>query len=209
MITESMYIGSGDIHALLSGFDTVAYTNLIKRFVSGEKPYYNALASPIDALRTGAIIESVFTKTLPFNYFGQYVVKSEDMDVFKASLDFAEIEGGKVKSFIELKTISFDDFFDQLANIRDDQAELLKWVKKHKKIYYNQVQEQLYCTGLDSATLCFVCVFTYDDEENWEREIKENEIIRVTIPRDEAVIEQIKQRGFIFQEIKDFHLKTK
>lgn len=209
MITESMYIGSGDIHALLSRFDTVAYTNLIKRFVSGEKPYYNALASPIDALRTGAIIESVFTKTLPFNYFGQYVVKSEDMDVFKASLDFAEIEGGKVKSFIELKTISFDDFFDQLANIRDDQDELLKWVKKHKKIYYNQVQEQLYCTGLDSATLYFVCVFTYDDEENWEREIKENEIIRVTIPRDEAVIEKIKQRGLIFQEIKDFHLKTK
>ena len=87
-----MYIGSGDVHALMSGKETKSHSSLMQRFVSGVKPNYNAYASPIDALRTGAILENRYLLTLPDNYFTQYVVKSEEMDVFKCSLDFAKIE---------------------------------------------------------------------------------------------------------------------
>ncbi|EXZ16759.1 hypothetical protein M067_4894, partial [Bacteroides fragilis str. J-143-4] len=41
-MTETMYIGSGDVHALLSGKNTKSHISLMQRFVSGEKPYYNA-----------------------------------------------------------------------------------------------------------------------------------------------------------------------
>ena len=50
-MTETMYIGSGDVHALMSGKNTKSHIALMQRFVSGIKPYYNAFASPIDALR--------------------------------------------------------------------------------------------------------------------------------------------------------------
>lgn len=93
---ETMYIGSGDIHALMSGKNTKSHIALMQRFVSGIKPYYNAFASPIDALRTGAILENRYLLTLPENYFTQYVVKSNDMDVFKCSIDFAKIEKGNL-----------------------------------------------------------------------------------------------------------------
>lgn len=33
---ETMYIGSGDIHALLSGKNTKSHISLMQRFVSGE-----------------------------------------------------------------------------------------------------------------------------------------------------------------------------
>ena len=86
---NSMYIGSGDIHALMSGKDTASHLSLLRRFVSGVKPYYNAKASPIDALRTWAILEDRYLLTLPENYFTQFVVVSEEMNVFKCSVDFA------------------------------------------------------------------------------------------------------------------------
>lgn len=206
MITDTMYIGSGDITALLSDIHSSSYAKLLQRFVSGEKPHYNALASPIDALRTGAILEDVYGKTLPFCYVSQYKVQSIEMDVFKASLDFAEIDDGKLKTFIELKTVSFDEYFDKIVPLESN-SEKLAYVRKYKKHYYNQVQEQLYCSGLDQATLAFLCVFEYNDEKNWNREIKDNEITRVTIPRDDTVIDQIKSRGEIFQRIKDYHIK--
>lgn len=59
-MTETMYIGSGDVHALMSGKNTKSHIALMQRFVSGIKPYYNAFASPIDALRTGAQVSSHF-----------------------------------------------------------------------------------------------------------------------------------------------------
>ena len=43
MITDTMYIGSGDITALLSDIHSSSYAKLLQRFVSGEKPHYNAL----------------------------------------------------------------------------------------------------------------------------------------------------------------------
>ena len=87
----SMYIGSGDVHALMMGKDTKGHLSLLQRFVSDDIPYYNAKASPIDALRTGAILEDRYLQILPDDYFVQYVVRSDEMDVFKCSLDFARI----------------------------------------------------------------------------------------------------------------------
>ena len=180
---ETMYIGSGDVHALMSGKETKSHSSLMQRFVSGVKPNYNAYASPIDALRTGAILENRYLLTLPDNYFTQYVVKSEEMDVFKCSLDFAKIEKGKLVD------------------------SLVDYVKKKHKSYYNQVQEQLYCTRLESCNLVFLSVTSYDDDYNWNRVIKSNEYCKVRITRDEKAISKIRERGFIFQQIKDFYTK--
>lgn len=197
-----MYIGSGDIHALMSGKETKSHHELLKRFVSGIKPHYNAKASPIDALRTGAILEERYLMTLPDNYFSQYVVVSDEMDVFKCSLDFAKIEGGKVVDFDELKSIYLSDFLE-FEDIKENHGELLKYVLKKYRTYYNQVQEQLYCTHLESGNLVFLSVTSYDDEENYNREIKPNEFLKIRINRDENTIAQIKERGEIFQQIKN------
>jgi hypothetical protein len=193
---ESMYIGSGDVAALLFGKESKTHIALMQRFVSGEKPHYNAKASPIDALRTGAILEDRYLLVLPEDYYPQYVVESPEMNVFKCSLDFARIECGKVVDFDELKTCSFDDFLLIQENGVD-------FKKSTYKKYYNQIQEQLYCTGLDSANLVFLVVYSYIDEENYYREIQENEYLKFRVKRDEEAINRIKERGEIFQRIKD------
>ena len=194
-----MYIGSGDVSALMAGLTTKTHLGLLARFCSGEVPYYNAKLSPIDACRAGAILEDRFLLTLPENYFPQYREVSKEMDVFKCSLDFAEIEKGKLKSAIELKTV----WFEEIGAI-EPTVEYIK--KKHTK-YYNQIQEQLYCTELSEITLIFIPVFSYNDDINQLRIIEENEKAPIVIGRDEAVIEAIKERGQIFQTIKDYYLK--
>ena len=204
---ETMYIGSGDVHALLSGKNTKSHIALMQRFVSGEKPYYNAKGSPIDALRTGAILEDRFLEYLPIWYFPQYVVYSEEMDVFKASLDFAEIKEGKLNDFIELKTVYLNDYVDNIQPIKGNNHKLIEYVKKKHKTYYNQVQEQLYCSCLNSCSIVFLCVNTYNDEENKRRKITEDDFTKVRISRDECVIDHIKERGSIFQQIKNFYTK--
>lgn len=197
-----MYIGSGDIAALMSGKDSQSHLSLLRRFVSGIKPYYNAKASPIDALRTGAILEDRYLLILPDNYFSQYVCVSSEMDVFKCSLDFAKIECANVVDFDELKTVYLSDYLE-FEQFKEDDTALLSYIKKKYKHYYNQVQEQLYCTGLKSCNLVFLSVTSYSDEENLAREIKPNEFIKVRIHRDEKIIKGIKERGAIFQQIKD------
>lgn len=204
---ETMYIGSGDIHALLSGKETKSHASLIQRFVSGVKPKYNAYASPIDALRTGAILENRYLLTLPDNYFTQYVVQSDEMDVFKCSLDFAKIEKGKLVDFDELKTLSLSDYLEFIEPIKNDNNALVDHVRKKHKAYYNQVQEQLYCTKLESCNLVFLSVTSYDDDYNWNRVVKPNEYCKVRIIRDENSISKILERGSIFQQIKDFYTK--
>lgn len=199
---NSMYIGSGDIHALMSGKDTASHLNLLRRFVSGVMPYYNAKASPIDALRTGAILEDRYLLILPENYFTQFVVVSEEMNVFKCSLDFAKIENGKVVDFDELKTVYFSDYLE-FEEIKESSDQTLAHICKKYKPYYYQIQQQLYCTGLNEANLVFLSVTSYDDEENYNRMIKPNEYFKVRIRRDEAAIALIKERGRIFQAIKD------
>lgn len=199
---NSMYIGSGDIHALMSGKDTTSHLNLLRRFVSGVTPYYNAKASPIDALRTGAILEDRYLLTLPENYFTQFVVVSEEMDVFKCSLDFAKIENGKVVDFDELKTVYLSDYLE-FEEIKESSDKTLAHICKKYKPYYYQIQQQLYCTGLKEANLVFLSVTNYDDEENYNRIIKPNEYFKIRIRRDEVAIASIKERGKIFQAIKD------
>lgn len=205
----SMYIGSGDIHALMMGRDTKGHLSLLQRFVSDEIPYYNAKASPIDALRTGAILEDRYLLTLPDSYYTQYHVVSDDMDVFKCSLDFARLESGKVVDFDELKTLSFSDFIDQVEPLRGDNDALVAYLRKKHKSYYYQVQEQLYCTGLDSCNLVFLAVYSYDDAENEVRDVEPNDYCKIRISRDEDAISQIKERGMIFQQIKDYYTKKK
>jgi hypothetical protein len=60
----NLTIGSGDVAALMAGKDTKTFGDLMRKFVDENKPYYNALASPIDALRTGAILEKNYLLTL-------------------------------------------------------------------------------------------------------------------------------------------------
>ena len=204
-MTETMYIGSGDVHALMSGKDTKSHIALMQRFVSGVKPYYNAFASPIDALRTGAILENRYLLTLPDNYFAQYVVRSDEMDVFKCSIDFARIDKGKLTDFDELKTLYLSDYLAFIEPIKHDNRALVEYVRKKHKAYYYQVQEQLFCTHLSSCNLVFLSVTTYDDETNRNRDIQPNEYCKVRIDRDEQTIEEIKKRGKIFQQIKDYY----
>lgn len=202
---KSMYIGSGDVHALLMGKETKGHQLLLQRFVSGEKPYYNALASPIDACRTGAILESKFMETLPDDYYSQVVVESEEMDVLKCSLDFAQIKSGKVVYFIELKTVKFVDFLEieQIRSASNDKQ--VEFLQKNYKYYYNQIQQQLFCTGLNAATMVFLAVYSYEDEENYIRDIQPNEFISIVVPRNEATIQKIKEAAQIFQTLKNYY----
>jgi len=129
------------------------------------------------------------------------------MDVFKCSLDFAHLEGGKVVDFDELKTLSFNDYIEQVEPLKGDNDALLAYLRKKHKAYYYQVQEQLFCTHLDSANLVFLSVTSYDDEENRQRDIKPNEYCKIRVPRDENAISEIKERGKLFQQIKDYFTK--
>lgn len=204
---STLYIGSGDVAALMMGKDTAGHLRLMQRFVSDEIPHYNAQASPIDALRTGAILENRYLLTLPDGYFSQYVVRSDEMDVFKCSLDFARLDGGKVVDFDELKTMSFMDYIEQVEPIKGDNDALLAYLQRKHKNYYYQVQEQLFCTHLESCNLVFLSVTSYDDEENRQRIIRDGEYCKVRVSRDEKAIAQIKERGQIFQQIKDYFTK--
>ena len=197
-----MYIGSGDIKSLMSGKSTQAHLSLLRRFVSDVKPFYNAKASPIDACRIGAILEDRYLLILPDDYYAQWVSVSKEMDVFKCSIDFAKIECGKIIDFDELKTVYLTDFF-KFQDCKGDNSLLLEYVKKKYKSYYYQVQEQLFCSSLNACNLVFLSVTSYDDDENNIRDIQENEYLKIRVSRDEKVINEIKERGLIFQQIKN------
>lgn len=201
---KSMYIGSGDIGSLMSALNSKTYAKLLQRFVSDEIPYYNAKASPIDALRTGAILEERYAVILPEGFYSQVRSTSKEMNVFKCSLDFAKLEAGKIVDFEELKTCSFNDFID-LEPFRQNPDDGVSFIKKKYKKYYQQIQQQLFCTELESAVMTFLVVYSYDDEENYTRDIQQNEFIKFRIKRDEDVIAQIKQRGQVFQLLKEYH----
>jgi hypothetical protein len=201
----NLTIGSGDISSLMAKKETITFQNLLRKFVDENKPYYNSLASPIDALRTGAILEQNYLMTLGGDYFIQYKVTNPEMNVFTSSLDFAKINNGIVVDFDELKTISFPDYIDLISPIIElpekQQIDFLK--KKFKKNYY-QVQIQLFCSGLESANLVYLSVDSYEDEENFLREIKGNEFTKFRIHRDEKIISEIKEKGQLFQTIKNY-----
>lgn len=195
-----MYIGSGDTTSLLAGLNTKSHAKLLQRFVSDIIPYYNAKNSPIDALRTGAILEDRYFLILPDEYYAQYKSVCEELDVLKSSIDFALLDKGEIVDFEETKTCNFNDFLIlQNANI--------EYVKNKYKNNYNQVQFQLLCSGLNEASLVFIAVYSYKDEDNYIRDIKENEVVKFRVKRDELVINKIKERGLIYQQIKDAYTK--
>jgi hypothetical protein len=198
MITDRMYLGSADTLRLMMGLNTRGHHALLREFVSGERPHYNALASPIEALRTGVILEKRYGVFLGEEYTAQVRVQCAEMDVFRASLDFARFTGGAISSFHELKCVQAEAF--QMVHDAEDR---LKYVRSHYKPYWQQVQQQLLCTGLPAANLVFLAVYTYDDYLNHNRDIQAEEVIRVTVPRDEDAIAAIKERGRIFQQIRD------
>ena len=114
----NLYIGSGDIKYLLMDNKTKGYQDFIRKFVSDDKQNYNAFASPIDALRTGAILEQRYLLTLSNDYFCQWKATFEEMDIFTSSIDFAKIENGLIVDFDELKTIWLTDFLDIIQPLK-------------------------------------------------------------------------------------------
>lgn len=199
---NDLYIGSGDTSSLLMGKDTEGYFNLFKKFISNDREHYNAKASPINALRAGAILEEKYFETLDDSYYSQHKVVCKEKDVLCCSLDFAKINNGIVVDFDELKTCNFNDFLN-FEQFRKDDSGIVEYLKKNYKNNYNQVQQQLLCTELESANIVFLVVYSYDDEENYNRVIKDNEYIKFRITRDESVISKILERAEIFQTIKD------
>ena len=200
----NLYIGSGDIKSLLMGNDTKGYQDFLRKFVSDEKPNYNAFSSPIDALRTGVILESRYLMRLPENYFCQWRETYSEMDVFISSIDFAKIEKGVIVDFDELKTIYLTDYLDIIQPLKDKtKKEYTEVLKKKFKSNYEQLQAQIMCAGLKSANLVFLSVETYIDEENQVREIRDSDYIKFRIDRDDSVIDKIKSKGKFFQMIKD------
>jgi len=202
-----MHVSSGDTKSLLSGLQTKAQAKLMQKFVSGEKPNWNSFNSPIDALRTGAILEDRYLLILADNYFSQYKCVCKEVDVLTCRIDFGKIEKGNLVDFDELKTCNFNDYL-KFEELIIEGADLLAYVKKHYKDNYNQVQEQLLCSGLASANIVFLAVYSYDDEVNYKRDIQENEYIKIRVPRDESIISKIKERAEIFQTIKDYYSLT-
>lgn len=195
-----MRIGSGDTAKLLQGKSTKGFRELLSNFILDEPRHYNSLNSPIHAFRAGAILEEVMYKYLPSDYLPQVRVQSEEFDVLTSTLDFAKLDQGQVVHFIEMKAINFDDFIALNASNNK-----LSFIRKKYKNYYNQTQEQLLVTNLDSCTLRFVIVYDAENDlENWNRDIKENEILDITIKRDNKVIKIIKERARFFQYIKNY-----
>ncbi len=202
-----MKIGSGDVKELLSGRQTKGYAKLWTKFVDENPPYYNAYASPIDALRTGAILEDNYLNFLEDGYYAQYKCQSKELDVFISTIDYAKVERGKIVDFDELKTIWLTDYLGiirpaKLLNEKDQ----IEFIKKRFKSNYNQIQFQLYCSEIESANLSFLSVESYEDEVNKARIIKEKDVTKFTIHRDKKVIDIIKERGEAFQYVKN-HFK--
>jgi len=201
----NLVIGSSDINHLMMKKETSGFKDLLRKFLSDVKPNYNALASSIDACRTGAILEQRYADILPDGYYSQYKVTSGDMNVLTSTLDFALLSDGNVVDFDELKTLHLYDFLEVIEPLRDEfEDDYLPVIKKQFKSYYNQVQAQLFCANIQSANLVFLAVDSYDDEKNYNRIIQPNDYVKFRIFRDDKTINDIKERAMLFQTIKDY-----
>lgn len=200
-----MYIGSGDTSALLAGINTKTHKNLLQRFVSDEIPVYNAKSTPIDALRTGAILEERFYIHIGDKYLSQYKIIDTENNCCKATLDFAEVESNIIIDFIELKSVWLTDY--QIINMyrNKPKEEYIPFLKKKYKDNYNQVQYQLMCSGLKKGNLCYLEVQSYEDKDNYNRVITPDEYVKFEIERDEYIISEIRFRTFPFQVLKNHY----
>ena len=180
-------IGSGDCKSIMMGKKTKGYQDFLRKFVSDDIQVYNSYASPIDALRTGKILEDRFATTLGEDWFVDVKVRSDKFDVMSASLDF-----GKINDFV--------------SPIKGDNLSLVAWFKKSAKTYYEQVQWQLFVSGLESCQVCYLAVQSYDDEFNYKYEITENDYTIFRVERDQDVIDKILKEVEFFQNIKN-HFK--
>lgn len=194
-----MRIGSGNIKDLLQDRNSKGFKKLLIDFIKDEPINRNALNSPIQQFRTGAILEEVMYKSMPENYMAQVRVKSDLFDIMTCTLDFALLDKGKVTYFVEMKTLNFDSFISLYSA-----SNRLEHIKKYYKSYYNQVQEQMLVTGLKTCTIMFVVVLSDDDNDNWNRVFKKEDIVNVVVPFDEMVGNKIIERISFFQQIKDF-----
>ncbi len=194
-----MRIGSGHVKDLLQGVETKGFKDLLVKFIKDERENRNALNSPIQQFRTGAILEEVMYKSMPDSYMAQVRMQSKDYNIMTCTLDFALLDKGKVTYFVEMKTLNFDSFISLYST--DNK---LDYVRKYYKSYYNQVQEQMLVTGLKSCTIMFVVVLSDDDNENWNRVFNKEDIVNVVIPFDQKVGDKIIERIKFFQQIKDY-----
>lgn len=195
-------IGSGDVKSIMMGKKTKGYQDFLRAFVSDEIQIYNSYASPIDALRTGKILEDRFTQHIE-GFYQDIKVRSKTFDVMAASLDFGKFEGNKVVDFIELKTMWLSDYLDLVSPLKGDNDALVSWFKKDAKAYYNQVQHQLYVSELEECTVCYLSVQSYDDDFNNQYQITENDYTMFRVKRDQEVIDKILKEVEFFQTIKN------
>ena len=84
-----MYISSGQVSNLLMGKNTQRHKELIHTFINDDRPHYNSKGSPIDALRTGSILEDRFYLILDDEYLPQCEVWNSEYDFCRSTLDFA------------------------------------------------------------------------------------------------------------------------
>ena len=199
-------IGSGDCKSIMMGKKTKGYQDFVRKFVSDDIQVYNSYASPIDALRTGKILEDRFALVLEEGWFVDVKVRSKTFDVMASSLDFGKMEEGKLVDFIEMKTMWLTDYLDFVSPIKGDNDKLVAWFKKSAKTYYEQVQWQLYVSELESCQVCYLAVQSYDDEFNYKYEITENDYTMFRVKRDQEVIDKILKEVEFFQNIKN-HFK--
>jgi hypothetical protein len=199
-------IGSGDCKSIMMGKKTKGYQDFVRKFVSDDIQIYNSYSSPIDALRTGKILEDRFALTLDECWFVDVKVKSDKFDVMAASLDFGKMDGGKLVDFVEMKTMWLTDYLDFISPIKGENDKLVAWFKKSAKTYYEQVQWQIFVSGLESCQVCYLAVQSYDDEFNYKYEITENDYTLFRVERDQDTIDKILKEVEFFQTIKN-HFK--
>ncbi|MDL2211861.1 hypothetical protein LJB88_03180 [Erysipelotrichaceae bacterium OttesenSCG-928-M19] len=189
-------IGSGQTKYLLSkNKESKTYKKFLSQFFGIEKVVYNAYASPIDAARIGQITEDRYYEQMDDGWFTQTKVVNKDMNVLIASLDVSKLVNGKVIDFEEVKSLFFIEFIEL-----DEDTD----IKVKFKNYYNQIQHQLLCSGLNEATLTFICVYDYNDEEAYKRVIEDKDIKKYKISRDEDVFNQIIENAKPFQLMKNY-----
>ncbi len=200
----SLVIGSGDIPKLIMGRNTKGYRDLWQKFISTNPPHYNSFASPIDALRTGAILERAYLDYVGEDYFFQVKQTCSSNSVLTVSLDFAKFDKGNVCDFDELKTMFLPDYINIIKPLlslnQEDQQEFIK--RKFKNNYF-QIQSQLLACNLSEANMVFLSVESYEDEVNKSRIIQHKDVCKFRIKADLEAIEIIENRLEIFQSVKD------